>query len=124
MAVTDTRTGFGSLPTLLAMYEAFRSAPDEDTFVAQNPALAAVGDADDVELALLRDIADIAAAQFDDTVISVRFTRTDVTGFAEEFGVPVREATERAESWADAITDTLVTLGNTQLASVIEHNEP
>lgn len=57
-------------------------------------------------------------------VVRVVFTVADVRDFADQYGVPVDLAIERALSWGKHIGDTLVEIGNDQLASVVQVNQP
>lgn len=57
-------------------------------------------------------------------LIRLIYTDADVDSIAEEAGIPTNVARERADSWANAISDTAATLIAEQLHSVITTNQP
>lgn len=61
---------------------------------------------------------------FGEEIIRVVFYDDDIEGLAEELGVDLDVARQRAHSWAGPIANTLIELANEQLASVIEHDQP
>jgi len=57
-------------------------------------------------------------------VISIKYTTEDVRGFAEEAGIDLDTALDRAYDWADAITQTASGIISEQLYDVVRYNEP
>lgn len=64
------------------------------------------------------------SSQPPDEIIHIIFTYNDVDEIADELGVPIETARERAGEWARSISDTATSLISEQLTSVIEHNTP
>ena len=59
-----------------------------------------------------------------DELFSIVFTEDDVLAIAEEAGVPVDLALERAHEWAKYIAEVATQQCNEQLASVVAHGTP
>lgn len=72
----------------------------------------------------LRKLADSLEAQMRDASIFVIFGAGDVEGFAEEAGVPLETAKERAEEWGSAIEQTATELCSGQLLGAIRDGAP
>ena len=57
-------------------------------------------------------------------LINIIFSIDDVESMAEEAGIPIDIAWERAQQWAPYIEDTAVSLITEQLYSVVENDSP
>lgn len=57
-------------------------------------------------------------------VITVIFTEADVRSMAEEAGIDLSTAMDRARSWGKHIADTISGIASEQLASCIANDTP